>query len=166
MRHAAASARSRIPSISGALEERSLSERAEAIKSSLGALSDDDRAIIAKGKNFDAADQAVQSWRDGIATVKSGAEGLRTTVASSLVQSAPAPAEPDAAVLQAARAEQQSLLADAQTALDTLRAKASGILESLGPDSPWRQWAASLAAFKGDYNAAVARSSTHAERMT
>jgi hypothetical protein len=149
-----------------ALEERSLSEQAEAIKSSLAGLSEDDRAIIAKGKIFDAADQAVQSWRDGITTFKSGAEGLRATVASSLVQSAPAPAEPDAAMLQAARTEQQGLLTEAQTALDTLIAKASGILEAVGPDSPWRQWAASLAAFKADYNAAVARSSTHAERMT
>jgi chromosome segregation protein len=149
-----------------ALEERSLSEQADAIKSSLTGLSDDDRAIIAKGKSFDSADQAIQSWRDGIRTFKSGAEGLLATVASSLIQSVPAPSEPDPDMLQAARAEQQSLLAEAQTALDTLIAKANGILETSDSDSPWRKWAASLAAFKDDYSAAVGRSSTHAERMT
>jgi chromosome segregation protein len=145
------------------LEERSLTEQAEAIKSSLTGLSDSDRALIAKGKIFDAADQAVHSWRDSISTFKSGAEGLRTVISSGLVHAAPS--EPDPGILEAAREEQQRLLADAKSALEALVARADGILSPTEPTSPWRRWVEILAKFKADYRAAVARSSAHADKM-
>ena len=151
------------------LEERSLSEQADAIRSSLTGLSETDRALLDRGKVFDAADRAVQSWRDGISSLESGAGDLGALVSSILEQSAPAPAEPDAAILQAARAEHLSLLTDARQALDQLVARAKNILGQDGvpeTDSVWRQWSKKLNAFKADYGAAVARSSANADKMS
>jgi chromosome segregation protein len=147
------------------LEQRSLSEQAEAIKSSLTGLSEGDRSLIAQGKIFDSADQAVHSWQNSIATFKASAEGLRAVTSSGLAQSTPAPSEPERGILEAAREEQQRLLADAESALAALVARADGILSSSEPTSPWGRWADSLARFKADYNAAVARSSAHADKM-
>jgi hypothetical protein len=150
------------------LEERSLTEQADAIRASLTGLSEEDRAILDRGKVFDAAEREVQSWKDGVTSLLSGGAALRNVVSSILAQATSPPSEPEPAILRAAHDDQRNLFDDAHRALDRLVLRAEAILnsEARDPASPWRQWTEKLAAFKVEYNAAVARSSAHADKMS
>jgi hypothetical protein len=78
------------------------------------------------------------------------------------------PSEPEAALLQGAYDEQKELLSDARQTLDTLIARAEKIVGYVADSEPvnlWQQWSAKLSTFKSDYDAAVARSSAHADKM-
>ena len=71
-------------SLSRTLEERqlaelSLSEQAEALRAGLTGLSDEDRTLLDRGKDFSAADQAVESWREGLKSFREGATGRGTS---------------------------------------------------------------------------------------
>jgi type III restriction enzyme len=148
------------------LQEKSLTEQADAIRSGLTGLSEEDRALLDRGKVFDAADRSVQSWRDGAATLREGAASLRASVDGHLIENETVPVEPEDAILRAARQDYEALLNYTKTALDALIARAEAITDSPanGP-SPWREWAEKVAEFRKAYDAAVLRSSAHIEKM-
>jgi chromosome segregation protein len=150
------------------LEEKSLTEQADTLRAGLTGLSDEDRALLEKGKSFDAADRAVQSWRDGVASLGQGAAGLLLTVNSYLAQPDPPPPEPEGKILSAAYDEYRTLLTDARNTIEALQRRAETLtVDPAGLDaaSPWRQWSERLAVFKQAYEAAVQRSSAHREKM-
>jgi len=150
------------------LEAKSLGEQADALRAGLTGLSDDDRVLLDRGKIFDAANQSVESWKDGIRSIGQGAAALQRAVVIALSQLTPPPPEPPSAALAAAHGEYRGLLDEAKAVLDTLTEKAAGLLKSPeGADAatPWQQWAAQLADFKASYDAAVRKSSTHTEKL-
>ncbi len=150
------------------LEERSLSEQADTLRAGLTGLSGEDRELLDRGRIFDAADRAQQSWRDGASSLQQGALALQRTVDSHLANLDPPPTEPEPALLAAAHDEYRELLADAKAALTNLVRRGeviAGSPEALAPDTPWRRWHETLSAFKAAYDAAVQRSSAHSETM-
>src|SRR5439155_17482412 len=58
------------------LEERSLTGQADSLRAALTGLSEEDRALLDKGKVFDTADRAVESWRGHATSLRSGAVSL------------------------------------------------------------------------------------------
>jgi chromosome segregation protein len=58
------------------LQAKSLTEQADAIRASLTGLSDEDRTLLDTGKVFDAANLAVQSWKDGVSSFSTHAIAL------------------------------------------------------------------------------------------
>lgn len=150
------------------LAEKSLTEQAETLRGGLTGLSDEDRALLDRGKVFSQADQAVESWRDGAKTLNEEAESLRSTVTSHLSAAAAPPEEPEGEILKEAYDEYKALLDDAKAALDALVARTEAMTvdpETMDETSPWRRWAEKLAAFRDAYDAAVQRSSAHREKM-
>lgn len=150
------------------LEEKSLTEQADRIRASLTGLSDDDRALLDRGKTHDAANRAIESWQAGVSQFAAGATSLQSAVDAYLAQAELPPAEPELGILAAAYAEHQQLLADVKTALDPLLARAAAITgstDTMSAESPWRQWVERMRTFKTAYDAAVQRSSAHGERM-
>ena len=150
------------------LEEKSLAEQAKNLRAALTGLSEEDRNLIDRGKIFDAADRSVQSWQNEINSVRNGAAALQQTVASYLAQAEPPQTEPEEKILKAAHEEYRAFLVEATAALDEMIGSAAAITvatETMDADSPWRQWAEKLAAFKTAYEAAVQRSSAHSEKM-
>jgi chromosome segregation protein len=150
------------------LEEKSLSEQADTLREALTGLSDEDRALLHKGKLYDAADGAAQSWQDGVASFRDGASGLLLAIESRLDQLEPPPKEPDETSLSAAFGEYRTFLVDAKTSLQILLDRSKHITagaDGADGDNPWRQWSEKLKAFKMAYEAAVQRSSAHGEKM-
>ena len=150
------------------LAEKSLSEQAETLRAGLTGLSDEDRALLDRGKVFSGANQAVESWRDGVSTFKNNAESLRRTVESHLSGAESSPPEPEGDILREASDEYIALLSDAKTSLDALISRAEAMIaapETMDENSRWRKWAESRAEFSKAYDAAVQRSSTHREKM-
>ena len=150
------------------LAERSLSEQAEALRSRLTGLSDDDRTLLESGNTFWHADEVVSSWRDGIVMVRDAASEVRSTVASLLSGAEPPPNDKGDGILQDAYGEYRKLLVEAQESLDNLAAHAGELIaapEAADDSSPWRQWAKEIATFRTSYAAAVERSSAHKEMM-
>jgi chromosome segregation protein len=151
------------------LEEKSLSDQADALRAGLTGLSDEDRALLDKGKVFSGANRSVQAWQEGIKSFRAQAGGLLSTIRSQLTPLDAPPAEPEAELLKAAHEEYRRLLADADAAVDALIRRAEAMtaeMASMAPMSPWRQWSQKMTAFRADYDAAVQRSSAHSEKMT
>lgn len=147
------------------LEEKSLSGQADTLRASLTGLSDEDRALLDRGKIFDAADRTVQSWRDATVSVSDAASSLLSAIGSYIEQPDSPPGEPEPQILKAAHTEYRSLLNEAKANLDVVVRHASAILDKENAGSAWQQWTERLAAFKVSYNAAVQRSSAHSEKM-
>lgn len=148
------------------LQEKSLTEQADAIRSGLTGLTDEDRALLERGKVFDSADRTVQSWRDGLITLRDGASTLRATVDAYLADTTATPPEPEAEVLKAAYEEYTALLNDAKTAFDALITRAEAITSpAIGVASPWREWSEKVTEFRRAYDGAVLRSSAHSGKM-
>ena len=150
------------------LAETSLTEQANALRAGLTGLSDEDRALLDRGQVFSGADQAVESWRDGVNTFQEDAESLRRTIESHLSGAESPPAEPERDILSEASDEYKGLLSDAKSSLDVLISRAetmSAAPETMDENSPWRKWTEKRAEFEGLYDAAVQRSSAHKEKM-
>jgi len=150
------------------LEEKSLTGQADTLRAGLTGLSEDDRALLDKGKVFDAADRFVKSWQDGATTLRGGASELQQSVDSYLTTLEPLPTEPEPDILRASHDEYRALLGDAKSALDGIVRRAGGITAeaaSMPAASPWRLWAEKMAAFRTSYEAAVQRSSAHKEKL-
>ena len=150
------------------LEEKSLTGQADTLRAGLTGLSDEDRALLDKGKVFDAADRSIQSWQDGAETLQKGASGLLLEVDSYLALPDAPPAEPEAAILKAAHTEYRQLFSDAKASLEALVRRGELITDAATNglvESPWRQWAEKMKAFRASYDAAVQRSSAHSEKM-
>ena len=153
----------------GRVAEISLSEQAEALRAGLTELSEEDRALLDRGKMFSGADQAVVSWREGIATFQSAAENFHRTVESHLVGMTSLPAEPEGEILKDAFEEYKTLLSDAKVSLGALidRTKAMiGNPETMtAHSSPWRKWSQKRKEFRDAYDDVVQRSSVHRHKM-
>ncbi|MCY3688571.1 MAG: AAA family ATPase [Gammaproteobacteria bacterium] len=150
------------------LGEKSLSEQVETLRSGLEGLSDDDRALLNRGRLYARADQVVDSWRTGLDSFRLDAERLRRTAQTQL-SSIQSPTElPEEQLLTAALEQYQSLLSDAVAALDSHISRIDDMIvspDNLGTDSPWRSWYDKRKEFQKAYDAAVQRSSSHQERM-
>lgn len=117
-------------------QEKSLTEQADAIRASLTGLSDEDRTLLDRGRVFDAANRAVQSWKDGVSSFSTNAVALQSTIQTYLSQTEPPPPEPEMAILAAAYAEHRRLLDDANLALEPLIIRAATITAGSRPAFP------------------------------
>jgi energy-coupling factor transporter ATP-binding protein EcfA2 len=150
------------------LEEKSLSEQADAIRTSLTGLSEDDRALLARGRDYDSVDRAFQSWRDHTGSVVTNITAIGQALENytSVPEITSAVAEAD--TIAAARAEYLRFLEDTKTVLDGIVLRAASIVRppsELPVGSPWKEWPQILGAFKESYSAAVQRSSAHSEKL-
>ncbi len=147
-----------------ALEARSLQEQADAIRSSLTGLSDDDRALLNQGKAYDAAEEVADGWLTDLKSVAASFSALSSSIAANLEQAKAPPEAPEAEILKAAHAEYVALMT-------RVREAAEGFLPDIrkpidaAEGTPWVEWRTKLQAFRDAYAAAVKRSSTHGERM-
>ena len=159
--------------LSRTLEERqlaevSLSEQVEALRAELTGLSEDDRALLDRGKVFSGADQVVGSWREGINTFQEDAESLRRKVGSHLSGAESPPVEPEREILREAFEEYKALLSDTNVSLDALINRADAMMsdpQTMDERSPWRRWSGKRKEFREAYDAAVQRSSAHRQQM-
>jgi chromosome segregation protein len=150
------------------LEQRSLQEQADAVRATLTDLSEEDRALLDKGKSYDAGDAIIESWISDLKSLKDGAVQLQQTVRSDLGAAPAAAAEPHGDILKSALAEYTAIMTDADGLLDQIIKRATGALNSAddpASGSPWSQWRKASADFRAAYNAAVQRSSAHKERV-
>ena len=150
------------------LAEMSLSEQAEALRAGLTGLSEEDRALLDRGRVFSGADQAVESWREGINTFREDAKNLRRTAESHLSGAESPPTEPEGEILREAFEEYKALLSNANASLDALIYRAEAMIsdpETMDERSPWRRWAKKRREFREAYDAAVQRSSAHRQKM-
>lgn len=150
------------------LAEVSLSEQAEALRAGLTGLSDEDRALLDRGRVFLAADHVVESWREGINTFRARAGDLHSAVESHLSGAGSPPADPEGEILAEAFGEYRTLLTDASASLDALINRAEAMVAdpaTMDEGSPWRRWANTRRLFKEAYEAAVQRSSAHRQRL-
>lgn len=150
------------------LAEMSLSEQVEALRSGLSGLSEEDRALLDRGKVFSGADQAVESWRERINTFQENAQGFRTMVGSRVLAAESPPVEPEGDVLEDAFDEYRALFADADKSLDELIVRAEAMTDDpsrMDDRSPWRIWAEKRREFREAYSAAVHRSSAQRQKM-
>ncbi len=150
------------------LQAKSLAEQANALRKSLTGLSENDRKLLDQGPDYEAADQAVESWLADIRSLSEQATELRGSVELNREQAEQPPEMPEGGILKAAHEEHQALLVDARGVLDALIADAEKIItssENQTADSPWGKWAEQLGAFRKAYHAAVQRSSVHTEKM-
>lgn len=150
------------------LVQRSLSHQAETLQTSLTGLSAEDRTILEKGKVYSAADQVVDSWRDGLKVIREKTEDLRSTIEFYLSEGKPPPTEPKEVILKQIFDEYMTLLSDAKGSLDALLIRAETMAvpsDAIDEDSPWRRWVNKLVTIGREYKAAVKRSSAHREQM-
>lgn len=150
------------------LAEVSLTQQGEVLRAGLSGLSEGDRAILDRGPIFSSADQAVESWREGVNTFQEGAEHLHRTAASLLDGAEAPPAEPEGETLQQAFDEYRTVLSDATVALEALIKRSEAIVSDAEPSdesNPWQRWGNKRKEFKEAYDAAVQRSSAHRQQM-
>ena len=150
------------------LAEVSLTQQADVLRAGLAGLSDADRALLDRGPLFSRADQAVESWLEGLNTFREDAEGLHRTAASLLDGAEPPPVEPEGETLQQAFGEYRTILSDATVALEALINRSEAIVsvaESSDESNPWQRWVEKRREFKKAYDAAVQRSSAHRQQM-
>jgi len=149
------------------LEQKSLTEQADALRASLTGLGDEDRALLDQGRTYETADQAVQSWQAGTRTIKNGAESFLAIIDTHIANCAGAPTEPEPEALQAAHDEYTGLLTDARTAMAELINRTSATTDALTSPTtnPWRVWSDRFGIFKANYQEAVERSSAHRQQM-
>lgn len=149
------------------LEEKSLREQATALRASLTGLSAADKLALDRGKAFEEASLLVDGWRSDAASLK--AEALRLADSAKQRGSVEAPAiTPDVEVFNAARGEYLELFAEAERTLRALAERAASIDRPFGDmpaNSAWKQWQDRRAAARTEYDAAVARSATHSDKL-
>jgi chromosome segregation protein len=121
------------------LEERSLLNQANALRVSLTGLSTEDRALLDRGKIFDDADLAVQSWRDTVKSLQQQAVTLQNDINFKMEQTDIAPVEPERDILAAAHAEYRKFLDDAKRNLDLVINQARTILTPTA-QTAWGRW--------------------------
>jgi hypothetical protein len=152
------------------LEEQSITEQANALRSSLSGLAEDDRQLLEQGMDYSAANAQVAAWRAGAGTVHQKAEELRSIVEGQLASLKPSPDKPadERQVLDKARAAYSGLLESALSTLSTLTVAARTMFEPQRDEAlenPWGAWEGRYQGFQDKYNAAVQRSSSHSEKL-
>lgn len=151
------------------LAENSLNEQSEVLKSGLTGLTPEDRELLKRGKGFLVGDQAIQSWRDAVETLRDAGENFRSAIMSYLSQAQVPPKQPEGAILNDAFGEYEDFLTSAKSSIDELIARAEAIIsnasDAKSDNNPWGLWKVKLSKFRRAYDAAVLRSSTHKETM-
>jgi len=150
------------------LEQRSLKEQTDAVRATLTDLSDDDRALLAQGESYDAADAAVEAWLGNLSSLQEATAELQQTVSRNLA-AAPAPAEtPHGEVLKAASDEHAAILREAERLLGELAAKAGEAVSAADDphaETPFAKWKKEAGGFRAAYDAAVRRSSAQQQKI-
>jgi type III restriction enzyme len=149
-----------------ALEERSIAEQANSIRSSLTGLSDTDRALLDQGRSYHAASSIIDGWRAGATTLMSKVRELVDLVAAQQGSIEPVPNEPASSkqTLEEARSQYADLLRTSSDVLKGIESSAQSIAddEAVGP---WARWTEDFNKFQVAYTAALERSSSHRERL-
>ena len=146
------------------LEARSLEEQAEAMRSSLTGLSDDDRSVIDRSKGWAAADAIIGNWST---TLSSAIERVRElaswseTVTVSPIDPLDAP---ETALLKSMRDEFDTAIRNMTRTLRALEATL-GSASSDVADSSWDKWRVARTTYATAYEQALERSSFQGERM-
>jgi chromosome segregation protein len=150
------------------LEQRSLQGQVDAVRATLTDLSEEDRALLDKGKSYDAGNAVIETWMSDLKSLKDGAAQLQQTVRSDLDAAPAAAAEPHGDILKAASAEYTAAMKEADGLLEQIIKRAAAALNSAddpASGSPWTQWRKASSDFRTAYNAAVQRSSAQRERV-
>lgn len=149
------------------LEEKSLAEQATALRATLTGLSDADKLALDRGKAFEQASRHIDAWKSDIASLR--AELLRLSEQAKQRAAADAPSDiPEPEVFNAVRTEYVGMFAEAKSAFEALAERAANIdrpIESMSPGSAWRRWQEQRVAARTEYDAAVARSATHSDKL-
>jgi type III restriction enzyme len=150
------------------LEQRSLQEQADAVRATLTDLSEEDRALLDKGKSYDAGDAIIEPWMNDLKSLKDGAVQLQQTIRSDLGAAPAAAAEPHGDIQKAASVEYAAIMKEADGLLEEIVEKTTTALNSAddpASGSPWARWRKAAADFRTAYDAAVQRSSAQRERV-
>jgi len=149
------------------LEERSITQQANTIRTSLTGLSEADRAILDQGQHYTAAASTIASWKVGAGTISQKARELRQLVQAQRAGLQPVPGEPAVMkeTLDSARAQYDAVLESALASLSDIAAAAGAIEGGEGTAAPFDAWDAGYAAFQAEYAAAMERSSSHTEKL-
>ena len=97
-----------------------MEEQANALRSSLTGLSEEDQIVLSKRGSYAAANQVVESWLDGARSVQERAEELRAAIHMHQSDAQEVPEEPERRVLQDAFEQYRALLANAWESVDKL----------------------------------------------
>lgn len=149
------------------LEEKSLSDQADMLRAGLTGLSDEDRQLLSRGKDFEEADRGVQSWRSAVLFTQERAFDLQSTIERYLASEI-SPTDPEPEILQSVNQEYRSFLTQAKTSIGEIISQAAALTKPLGSmptDSPWHRWHDRINSFRSAYAAAVSRSSVHSDKM-
>ena len=148
------------------LEIRSYQEQANQIRSSLGGLSEDDRRLLELGSHFDHAEQAVQSRKSRLQTIKDQINAVVKGLSSAMSDQSLELSEnfPEQTLVDALLADYNTLIKEIDTALQDVSTRIDQALEGR-EDSKWFAWDAKLSSYRETYNAALKRSSAHKNRM-
>jgi energy-coupling factor transporter ATP-binding protein EcfA2 len=150
------------------LEQRSLQEQADTLRSTLTDLSEEDRTLLNRGKLYEDANAAMEAWLTDLRGLRDAAGALRETVRSDLGAAPKPPDEPEKEILEAAFKDYRAIMDEAARLLGQIEKKAGAAVSSSDePDSdtPWAKWRAQSALFEAAYDAAVKRSSAQKERV-
>ena len=145
------------------LEERSLTEQANTLRSSLTGFSDEDRSLIDKGPRYNEANSLVASFKAGLETVRLKAEDLRRTIDAQRAALRPNPTEPVEIeqVIKRLQAEYETNLRVASASLEAV-IQATSNIDGVGA---WGEWDASHSGFQAEYRTAMERSSSQADKL-
>jgi type III restriction enzyme len=147
------------------LEQRSLQEQADALRGRLTDLSKEDRALLERGKAYEAADAATESWLGDLRSLADGAVKLRELAADSLA-TVPEPPDLNSESLKAAFEEFRSIMQRSDKLLGQVVDIAGGPANSIDiASSPWVKWGRAMHSFRISYTAAVQRSSAQKEHV-
>ena len=151
------------------LEVQSVTEQADALRSSLSGLSDEEREIVSQGKVYSAAYSTVDGWRSGAATIREKASELAQIAESQTGNAKSAPTEPEGQreILEQAHSEYTSLLAKVAGHLSELAEAAEKIAETQQEKlvGVWKKWDDDYRSFQVRYSAAMKQSSSHVEKL-
>ena len=145
------------------LEERSISEQANAIRASLTGFNDDDRSLIEKGPQYNEANGAVASWKAGLESLRRKADDVRQLAETQRSVMRPVPAEPVEMVdtMQRLRAHCEEVVTQALRSLEAVVQAASTSVDT----GAWAEWETGHVGFQAAYTAAMERSSSQADKL-
>lgn len=150
------------------LEHRSLSQQADAVRLGLTGLSEEDRALLDRGKMFEAASATNQAWLTAVARMHDMLSDLRDTARTSLAGLQPPPLDPHSTALGSAFLEVQQFFGSLEAMTTSAIGQADEMIDSGYPrtgSNPWMEWQQEHRAFKLTYDAAVHKSSSHTEKL-
>jgi type III restriction enzyme len=150
------------------LEHQSLSQQADSVRLGLTGLSEEDRALLDRGKVFEAASVTNEAWLTAVGKMHDVLSDLKDTARTSFAGLSPPPAVPKSEALHAAFLEVQQFFGNLATMVTTAIGQADAMLDSSYPrtgSNPWTEWNNEYQAFGLTYETAVRKSSSHTEKL-